>query len=227
MTKRFVKRTAALAFLLTAGCVPFGYAYPSLSATPSVEVGKRDEEVRVFRVDVADVRGCIEFDGPDRYVFRPVPVSDRGRVPAQLQVAVDYGWIWNCIALIFNQHTAHSVRVRVYRPGFQTVEVKPWQTEGKVAWVAAPDAVSREQAVDDLISAVATDRRALHSYKGEIPLPNSAFFRSLAPGSSCAGHREALLFAAAEYESLIRPGEESRNARLTEKAQALRELAAK
>ncbi len=46
-------------------------------------------------------------------------------------------------------------------------------------------------------------------------------FRSLAPGSAASGHREALLFAAAEYERLSATAEKAQRTRLQDKAQAL------
>ncbi len=220
---------------LAAGCfVPIGYAYPTVSVTPAVDVGKQADEVHVFRIDIADVSGCPEFGwGPDQYVFHPVHLLDNGLGLPQVGVALDYGWIWNCIALIYDKHTSHKVLVRAYRPGFRTVEVKSWQTSGKVHWEEAAGLDAQEQAVDALVSTMDTDpyaRRENHidgipflagvSYKEDFLYP--CYFRSLAPGPVGAGHRETLLYAAAEYERLSRTAEGIQRTRLQDKAQALR-----
>jgi hypothetical protein len=224
---RFIRAAVGLLPLLAAGCfVPIGYAYPTLSVTPPVDVGKPADEVHVFRVDVADVGGCLEFGaGPDRYVFHPVHLTDGGRGLPQVGVALDYGWIWNCIALIFDKHTSHTVLVRAYRPGFRTVEVRSWQTTGKVPWEAAPDLDARERAVDALLSTRDTDSPAILPHRDKSDFLEHDSFFSLAPGSAGAGHRQALLFAAAEYERLSSSADGPQRLRLWGKAQSLRELA--
>jgi hypothetical protein len=213
--------------LLAAGCfVPVGYGYPTLSVTPPVDVGKQADEVHVFRIDIADVSGCLEFgSGPDRYVFHPVHLTDSGRGLPQVGVALDYGWVWNCIALIFDKHTSHTVRVRAYRPGYQTVEIRSWQTTGKVSWEEAPDLAARERAVDALLSTWETDSCAFRPHRGKNDFLCQDSFFSLAPGSAAPGHRRALLFAAAEYERLGSAADGVQRTRLSDKAQSLRELA--
>jgi hypothetical protein len=232
---RILRMAIGLVPLLAAGCfVPIGYAYPTVSVTPAVDVGKQADEVRVFRIDIADVSGCCEFGwGPDRYVFHPIHLFENGRGLPQVGMALDYGWIWNCIALIFDKHTSHKVLVRAYRPGFRTVEIKPWQTSGKVLWEEASGLDAQERAVDALISTMDTDPQARGIPRPEATLfpegrpAREAFllpccFRSLAPGSAGSGHREALLFAAAEYERLSGTAKEDQRVRLWDKAQSLR-----
>jgi hypothetical protein len=233
-----VRAVVCLVPLVAAGCfVPIGYAYPTVSVTPAVDVGKQADEVHVFRIDIADVSGCTEFGwGPDRYIFHPVHLFEGGRGLPRVGVALDYGWVWNCIALIYDKHTSHKVLVRAYRAGFRTVEIKSWQTSGKVLWEEATGLDAQEQAVDALVSTMGTDaqawgvdhpREALFS--GERPAREHFLlpccFRSLAPGSAGSGHREALLFAAGEYERLNGAAEGIQRTRLGDKAQSLRGLA--
>jgi len=230
---------AILAGLLSVGCIPLFYAYPTLAHVPAVAVDTAPDEIRAFRVDVADQEGCPEFPQEDRYLLTPVRLSRTGAVPGQTAVALDYGWVWNCIALVYDGHTRHSVMVRLYRPGWQTVEIKAGEKTGRVIWKEAADAAAREQAVDDLLSTWQTDgpgqleARHQPSYLSEpgkaVPPRDTTVFRSLAPGSAGAGHRQALRFAATEYDRLAeRLGvDHEARARLADKAKWLRELCEK
>ena len=228
-------------FLLTpllAGCIPFipvYYAYPTAAFIPAVPAAASPAEVRAFRVDVADEQNCIDFPEHDRYVLTPVSLSRAGSVPPQMLVALDYGWVWNCIALIFDGHTHHTVMVRLYRPGFRTVEIQAGQKEGRADWEKTADAAAQEKAVDDLLSTWGTNdpgRQWADDHNRDLPPTDWKVFASLAPGSSSSGHRRTLLFAASEYERLAaglgddEPAQRQR-ARLADKAKALRELAGK
>jgi hypothetical protein len=96
---RFVGE-AVLAILtgsLLVGCIPLYYAYPTVAHVPAVAVGPAPDEVRAFRVDVADQEGCVDFPHEDRYVLTPLPLARTGAVPGQTGVALDFGWVWNCI----------------------------------------------------------------------------------------------------------------------------------
>jgi hypothetical protein len=222
--------------LLAVGCVPFvpvGYAYPTVSVVPPVRVGPAADDVYAFRVDIADENNCIDFADKDRYVLRALCLSPGHSSYPQMQVSVDYGWIWNCIALIYTGHTSHTVRVRLYRPGWQTVEVKSWQRQGKADWREAPDAEGREKAVDDLVSTWETDFSGRRFGQGDSEgrSQGPALFACLTSGHVSRSHREALLFAAAEYERLLAEASPESagkmRERLAAKAKALRELAAK
>jgi hypothetical protein len=189
--------------------LPLLYAYPNLSVIPPVEAGQVPDTIYAFRVDVTDQQNGPEFPDRDRYVFREILVSETGRVPSQAKFDVDRGWVFYG-PLTYSAHTRHVVLVRLYRPGWQTIEVaergqaRPWQ------WVEALDLNARENAVDDLLSTWKTDAsgQAEHYSKsrpggGAPRSPEDAtLFRCLAPGSAGAEHRRVLLFAAAEYERI-------------------------
>ena len=189
-------------------------------------------------MDVADETNCIDFPEHDRYVLTPVSLSRAGSVPPQMLVVLDYGWVWNCIALYYDGHTHHTIVVRLYRPGFETVEIKAGDKEGRAAWEKAADPEAQEMAVDDLLSTWATDGQGrLWAGVGNrdmpptndalAPLLDKKVFSSLAPGAASVGHRRTLLFAAAEYERLAAGLGDAHRVRLADKAQWLRELAAK
>lgn len=233
---------ACLSLCLTqSGCVPVYYAYPKVAYVPPLHLEKTPDTIHAFRVDIADDDGCIEFNlgyrerDRDRYVLSTVPLSDSGRLPSQAKISLDWGFIWNCIALIYDGHTVHTVRVRLYRPGWQTVEVKSWEQVDALKWKEAPSLVEQEKAIDDLVSTWETDylnRFAQSSSSESHPRPPAgvALFRGLAPGSESAKHRQVLLFAAGEYERLAAFTDSSEtgkllHTRLNEKANMLRELA--
>jgi hypothetical protein len=233
--------TASLLCPLLTGCV-LGYAYPTIARVPAVSVVQEAQagEIHAFRVDVADDQNCIDFPEQDCYVLRTVPLSPEGDVPPQTKVGLDYGWILNCVALVYSGHTHHTVLVRLYRPGWQTVEIKAWDQVGPITWKESIDLPARERAVDDLLSTWNTDALSQLPARtsGSKPPPPQArpwdpkVFRNLAPGSASAWHRQALLFAAAEYDRLAaaatadKAGQEQRQ-RVADKAKRLRELAAR
>jgi hypothetical protein len=215
---------------LAIGCIPVGYAYPTVAFVPGVRVGAPADEVHAFRLDVADDQNCIDFAHRehDRYVICPLSSSLGDRLWPQMKVAVDYGWIWNCIALIYDGHTHHTLLVRLYRPGFQTIEVQSWQKGGEAKWVEAASLEAQEKAIDDLLSTWGTDSQQLlgRAARASKDAPqDSAVFHSLAAGATSKGHRQVLLFAASEYERLKSAADQAMRSRLEEKTQTLRRLA--
>jgi hypothetical protein len=160
-------------------------------------------------VDITDERNGAEFPDQDRYVFREIPLSDTARVPLQAKLDVDRGWVFFG-PLTYYAHTRHAVVVRLYRPGYHTIEVARSEDARYARWVEAKGDREREKAVDDLLSTWKTDTsgQVEHYCKckpGEgTPRPpeDAALFRCVAPGSVGDAHRRVLLFAADEYERL-------------------------
>lgn len=122
----------------------------------------------------------------------------------QVKPSLSYGLAYPLLVANGLSHSSHTVAVRIYRPGYELVEIASWQ--------APPDL--RCKRVDDVFGqAHALDR--LYSWP-------------LEPGSASEAHREALLFGATEYERLA--GLETTTDfrfHLTVKAGHLREQAAK
>jgi hypothetical protein len=216
--------------LLMAGCMPLGYAYPTISYVRPATVAAPRDEVRAFRVDVADDDNCIDIAEKDRYVLTALPLHPDGSFDAQTKVAVDYGWLLNCIALIYDSSTHHTLLVRLYRPGFHTIELESWQKNARMQWTTAPTLLEQEEALDALVSTWRTSPTRLqnqYTFQGFVPPREPIVFRYLAPGSTSNQHRSALRFAASEYERLLNEAtDEELRGRLQEKAKALRQLAA-
>ncbi len=224
-------RVVGLLGLLLAGCMPLGYVFPTVSYIRPATVGAARGDVRAFRVDVVDDDNCLEITEHDRYVLTPLPLHRDGSFDPQVKVAVDYGWLFNCVAVILDSSTHHTIMVRLYRRGYQTLELESWRKEGPMQWTPAPSPAEREQAIDDLVSTWKTSPARLqnkYAFEGFVPPRESVVFRYLAPGSSGNAHRSALQFAANEYEQLHgEVGDAELRGRLQEKAQALRQLAAR
>lgn len=227
---RCMFRACGLLSLLFAGCIPIGYVYPTVSYIAPVAVGAGPDEVHAVRVDVADDDNSPEFAEHDKYILQTLSLTPNGSFDPQIKVAVDYGWLWNCVQLIYSEHTHHTLMVRLYRPGYKTIEIESWQKTGQVKWEVAADLVDREEAIDDL---VATWKTTYLSPQYQYAHPgnprDTMVFQTLAPGSISDEHRDVLLFAAGEYERLA--GQAKTQAELRSraeiKAKALRQLAAK
>src|SRR5262245_20201079 len=220
---------------LLTGCFAVPVVLPTASYVPGVKVEAPPEEVRAFRVDVADDLQIWDIEEKDRYVLRPIPVSESGHVSPQASVACDRGGVLGCVAMYYWMYRHHTLRVRLYRPGWQTVEIKPWEIPERVTWKEATDLASREKALDDLLSTWDTDGTGQLSVGAHEQLtdpsryppppqpPDLIVFRNLAPGSTSAEHRQLLLFTASEYERLATSAvssveEQEFRARLTAKA---------
>jgi hypothetical protein len=224
-----VYRAGALLALLMAGCMPLGYAYPTVSYVRPASVGPVRDEVRAFRVDVVNDTTCFDITEKDHYRLTPMPLHRDGSFDPQIKVAVDYGWLLNCLALNYTSSTHHTVLVRLYRPGYQTLELESWRKDERMHWTPAPAPQDREQAIDDLVSTWKTAPERLqnqHSFEGFVPPRDPVIFRYLAPGSISDEHGSALRFAAGEYERLLSDANDAdQRARLEEKGKALRQLA--
>jgi hypothetical protein len=201
-------RTIVLAVLLLfvpllSGCLVPYCAYPTLAYTPKVKLESVASEVHAFRVDItranADVDVFSASPGYER--LSEIPVTKTDEVPAQVKPSVSYGFVVIGIALNYLTHTSHSVAVRIYRPGYELVEIKSWDGMNKVTWKPAPDLEAQEKTLDALF-----------------PL------KQLDPGCESAMHRSALLFGLAEYERLATLARsQDQQERLTTKASKLRE----
>jgi hypothetical protein len=221
----------AAACLLPVGCM-LPYAYPHVERLPSVHVATAPAEVHAFHVAARGKSADFSAD-TEEYSLCRVPLSADGRVPAQTSLDVNYGVYVIGVALNYPIHYTHFTRVRLYRPGYALVEVKPGTDPGKVEWKPAADLAAREKAVDDLLSEPFDMGLA-----GRMPMldkPGASAevwsISRLSPGSASPAEREALVFAAGEYERLVLlPGsglDGETKERLMRKAQQLRQQAAR
>jgi hypothetical protein len=165
------------------GCL-LPVAYPCLTHVPGIRIGEDHDQAHAFRVDETLRRADLSLD--ERDLLTPISLSGDA-IPAQFDLSVTHGLYVVGVALNYPIITGHSVAVRLYRPGYELIEVKPGENVDKADWKAAPDLASQEKALDDLFCHVGRDG-------------DSHFL--LAPGSASATHKQALYFGAAEYERL-------------------------
>jgi hypothetical protein len=219
--------------LFAAGCMPLGYVYPKVSYIPPGTVGPVRDEVHAFRVDITNDDNSIGMTEKDRYVLSPLPLHEDGSFEPQTKVSVDYGWLLYGFMDFFDASTHHTLLVRLYRPGYHTLEIESWQTKGRMHWVEARTLEEQEQAIDDLVSTWKTTPERIQikaASNGFVPPHDPIVFHYFAPASASEEHRQALCFAASEYEHLLGTAKDKDpdlQARLQAKAKALLEMAAK
>jgi hypothetical protein len=214
------------------GCFS-GWAYPSVSVVPPVAFAPVNEEVRAFRVDVKDDVFALDVGEHDHYELSEIKGAEQ-YLP-QVKLALDHGWYMFGVALSFGQHTQYTVKVRLYRPGYQTGEINSWELGKTVEWKPAATVADQEAAIDALVStwettADFTQNWLISHHPDPAQRPDGpARFAFLSPGSTSEAHCEALRFAAGEYERVsglaVQAGQAEIARRVGEKVAKLRELA--
>jgi hypothetical protein len=126
-----------------------------------------------------------------------------GETDPQRKTSVTFGLFTLPLPLFY--HVSHRLLVRLYRPGFQLLEVTSENQGQPIIWQAAPDLQSQAEALDALF-----------------PGP----FSELSRGSQSPAHREALLFGASEFDRLAAQAKDQERAEWwRERAKWLRERA--
>ena len=229
---------AVLSFAL-AGCAPVGYVIPAVTSIPSVPLDAPADQVRAFRIDCTTSTENAGSVGPIsrcRCTLHPVEPDFNGTLPPQKRYAVNYssGWLFFPALALSDWHSSRSDSVvRLYRPGYQIVEVGAQsEPDQPPAWKPANGAEEQEKAIDALLAASGPYRKEIERHprlwsKEDPDHPDlDRTWAHLAGGSSGKEQREALRYAAGEYERLgkLVTAEEARS-RLAAKAAWLRKLA--
>ena len=119
-----------------------------------------------------------------------------------MKASVQYGIVVIGVLTLRVRESA-SVVVRLYRPGYDLVEIGPWEGTNRVEWKPTADLLAQKNAIDTLF-----------------PGKQEA-------GSTSKTHREALLFGASEYERLAQlPCSDEKRETLAKSAKDMRTLAA-
>lgn len=228
MTPRFLCRMAIPALVLVScgGCLG-GYVYPTMAVVPRVPVGVHvADEVHAFRVEITDCKGSVDLSGTDDYLFKELKINPGGTVPAQGLWRFGRGWWGIYHNLGYRQRLHPTIRVRLYRPGYQTVEVQPWEWRGKVKWVEARTLADQEKAIDDLVSSQGTND--LYRINPDVWSNDRSDYNVAPPRRGV--QREALEFVAGEFDRLtllaVRNGDTEAAARIRDKARQLRDVIA-
>jgi hypothetical protein len=151
--------------LLATGCL-LPYAFPKLSIVPGCDsVGEKTGDVYAFRVDVTADQ--IDAGETGEYTITDITPGPDGRVPAQARLTVERGFYVLGIALNYNVGRLHTTRVRLYRPGYQLVELKSWEATDRIDWQPAADWKEQEKAIDDLLRRPAVTASGLRQAKSQ------------------------------------------------------------
>ena len=111
--------------ILAAGCLP--YVYPKLSCIPSTELGLEVSDVHAFRVD-AEMNLALWSSGCEYRLTEITPRSD-GTLPSQLRVTIEYEVAHLDHFYYFSRGRVHETLVRLYRPGYRLIELRPGTRE--------------------------------------------------------------------------------------------------
>ena len=227
--------------LPSAGCLHVPFYVPEFSSVPAVNPGcdtgvnslsnrwPSKDNLHAFRVDVTQTMELKEGGGPnytvrgenfEKFELTQIEPSS-GKTPSQFAVSAASGWCYVGFWNYCSSYTSHSIAVRLYRPGYETIELKPGQPASALHWHEAAGLAAQEKAVDELLGVSPLER---------IDAKSSLQQRRLESGTKSAAHREALLFAAREYERLagtMTPDLEEpvTRARLIDKSNRLKALA--
>lgn len=182
------------------GCI-VPYAYPTLSYTPSLPIGAHADEVHVFRVNVENHLVDIMKFRVER--ISEVPLKDAGKIPSQVSPGMANGVAMYFIALNYDFRSTSTIRLRIYRPGFELIEVNSWDAAAPIEWTPARDLYAQRCALDGLFPA-----------------------ESIGPVPDDSRQRAALSFGAAEYRRLAESAAEGEEReKLERRAVRLEELA--
>ncbi|MBN9120151.1 MAG: hypothetical protein J0I06_13465 [Planctomycetes bacterium] len=221
--RRILCGVALLAPGSMAGCL-LPYAYPKLEYVPGADFTPAEPDVRAFRVDVEADQ--IDLGENSSFELTPIALRPDGRLPGQLGVSLERGVYIAGVAVNYNVGRVHTTRVRLYRPGYQLVEIAPWGSSGPIVWAPAADWAAQEKAIDDLLRRPFVSSRAAAFAKNK-----GAFWgagtkaEELPPLSSESGQAPpAFAFAASEYARVAKLAPTPEDAaRLREKARLLAE----
>ena len=166
-------------------------------------------------------------DGPgggcdESHELARLQLSERKTIAPQWTMELERGWV--CAGLVNRVATStkHTVAVRFYRRGYETITVKFGDEQKDFEWKATPNLAGQEKAVDDLID----------TYERTFSFLGYNANTTAAPGTNSPAHRDALHFCIAEYDRIAQsvsskePDADGMRSRLKNKSNRLKELAA-
>ena len=212
--RRLILLVIGLTLPSLSGCLilPFWYM-PNVQHTPEVSLGADGHDVHAFQGMTSSTRLVGSFTGtaPGHSLQEiPISMSAAGPVlPAQHRVNQSYGMVFVLFIVGEIAFVSESSEVRLYRPGYELVNVDAKAKAYQVQWQPAQTIADQERVLDNLYGDLET----------------------LASGSISEGHKRSLLYGAEEYERLSgilsSPDTEltSDQSRLRFKSEQLRQLA--
>ena len=155
-----MKRLLILVAVLWPNCTGcLHYAYPTAIHVPELTVPNPDGSVHAFRVDIDTTERPPE-GVKTQYTLSRIPIDARGQIPSQLEIAPATG-VLNPFGFKDTsvEHNQYTMVVRVYRPGYRTIEVKAWEKSRELQWMPTADLLAQEKAIDDLLGVPGGDEK--------------------------------------------------------------------
>lgn len=181
---------------LASGCLPIPYIYPKLSYIPPVSVSSTGDRVYVFRV-----QGTFKQEQYNENFFisgqpamvphhkiRLLSTEDVQTISSQTCLTFEKGIVW---WPLFQSTEVHDLSLRLYRPGYKTVEFHGWTTPSKIIWEEVRGMTDQELALDRVWSCPPAKWEEENR-----DLPESWRYKA------SKNSRTALAFLASEYERL-------------------------
>jgi hypothetical protein len=171
-------------------------------------------------VDTTRRRGEVDLEDTS-FLLTELTVPANGRIPGQTLVTSDFAYF----GIGGSETDRHVVLIHLYRPGYELVEIAPWEKLDAIAWKKAANLSAQEKAVDELLSARFAAPKT--GWKARLLFESP----QLASAKDHPAHKKALRFAIDEYERLavevVPDNDEARDLRihLRSKANWLREWA--
>ena len=220
-------RTFAILLILAStvtlhGCIPIFYAYPTLSRVPALELKNQSEKVYVFGVDKIGGDGNFLYLPWEVEDVRLLAIEDKPFLPSQTTLR----WSSGVLVGLFYVHNYQTSVVRLYRPGYQVIELEGALLEDtKLEWKPAASARAQEEAIDKVINC--------YTFNYEEATPDQTKFQGKASPfqflgeprkSKLASRTELAELLANEYEriALLAAWVPAEAQRLKEKAELIR-----
>jgi hypothetical protein len=142
----------ALAVFFLSGCLLPYCVCPSMSFVSASRLGLPNDSVRAFRVDTRE--STPYFPGPLQQTNKltEIPIDASGEFPAQWRISCSRGFLAFFVALNYCTWHQDTISVRLYRPGYDTVEIKSWTLFNDIQWKPAETIETQCRAIDDLVA---------------------------------------------------------------------------
>ena len=204
--KTWVTGLTAVALCVVPGCLRM--YYPSIAVIPPPPLQETPTDVHVFRVDTCRIgTGITLFIDPE--VLTEISGADLCKPQVQVGLTTCEYWFFGGYPVGFHENSGSHLALRLYRPGWKTVQLNSWNLAPTVKWEKAESLSDQEAALE------------------ELAFPFELF---VSRGSTSPAHCAALLFIIGEWERLGRDFANSEHdhevqQRLAEKANTFRKLA--
>lgn len=153
-TTLYVVALATLSF--TTGCtgIPAAYVYPKISHFPATDLNASGTDVEAFLVKTTCSwhQPCPGPANVPRQEVTRIPLSADAHTVSHTSLSLE-AFIGTLGPLCYGSGLEHSLKIVLYRPGYELVVLNPWEIRKAIDWKPATSIAAQEQAVDGLVAA--------------------------------------------------------------------------